>query len=81
MIEKLRFLGFGPFLAMAGYAQMGHFLAALDAQPQLEAWVPRIAFPSIEATAVDALNYTDLQASGSHDTGGCAGSHSIESLT
>ena len=47
---------------------MGHFMAALDTMPQLEAWVPKIAFPSIEATAVDALIYTYLQASSAHDT-------------
>lgn len=43
-------------------------MAALDTMPQLEAWVPKIAFPSIEAAAVDALIYTSLQASSAHDT-------------
>ena len=47
---------------------MGHLLAALDTKPNLEAWVPKIAFPSIEAAAVDALNYTDLRTSSAHDT-------------
>ena len=46
---------------------MGRFLAALDTKPQLEVWVPKIAFPSIEAAAVDALIYTYLQASSAHD--------------
>ena len=68
MIEKIRFIGLGLFLAMAGCAQMGHFLAALDTKPQLEAWGPGIVFPSIETAAVDALIYTYLQASSEQDT-------------
>ncbi len=44
MIEKIRFIGLGLFLAMAGCAQMGHFLAALDTKPQLEAWGPGVVF-------------------------------------
>jgi hypothetical protein len=68
MIEKIRFVGLGLFLAMAGCAQMGHFLAALDTKPRLEAWGPGIVFPSIETAAVDALIYTYLQASSEQDT-------------
>jgi hypothetical protein len=68
MIEKIRFIGLGLFLAMAGCAQMGHLSAARDTKPQLEAWGPETVFPSIEAAAVDALIYTYLQARNGHDT-------------
>jgi hypothetical protein len=47
---------------------MGHFLAALDTKPKLEAWGPETVFPSVETAAVDALIYTYLQASNAHDT-------------
>jgi hypothetical protein len=46
---------------------MGHFMATLDTQPQLEAWGPGTVFPSIESAAVDALIYTYLQASNERD--------------
>jgi hypothetical protein len=70
MREKLRFIGLGLIvtLAISGCAQSGHFPAGLDTRPQLEAWGPGTVFPSIEATAVDALVYTYLQASNAIDT-------------
>lgn len=67
MIEKLRFVGLGLILATVGCTHMGHFMAALDTKPQLEAWGPGTVFPSIEAAAVDALIYTYLQASNERD--------------
>ncbi len=70
MKEKLRLIGLSLIAALAtsGCAQMGHFLAALDTRPQLEAWGPGTVFPSIETAAVDALIYTYLLASNAHDT-------------
>ena len=55
-------------LTTSGCAQMGHFLAALDTKPRLEAWGPGIVFPSIETAAVDALIYTYLRATNENDT-------------
>ena len=46
---------------------MGHFQAALNTRPQLEAWGPETAFASIEDAAVDALTYTYLQARNEND--------------
>ncbi len=70
MREQLRFIGLGLIVALgtSGCAQMGHFLAALDTRPQLEAWGPETVFPSVETAAVDALIYTYLQASNGQDT-------------
>jgi hypothetical protein len=70
MRVKLRFIGLGLILALtiSGCAQMGHFLAALDTKPKLEAWGPGTVFPSVEIAAVDALIYTYLQASNANDT-------------
>ncbi len=69
MREKIRVIGLSLIAALAtsGCAQMGHFLAALDTKPRLEAWGPRIVFPSIETAAVDALIYTYLQARNEQD--------------
>jgi hypothetical protein len=58
MVAKIPLLGLALFLAISGWGKMRQFLAALDTKPQLEAWAPKIAFPRIEATAVDALIYT-----------------------
>ncbi len=70
MREKIRLIGLSLIAALAtsGCAQMGHFLAALDTKPQLEAWGPETVFPSIETAVVDALIYSYLQASNAHDT-------------
>jgi hypothetical protein len=70
MMDKIRLMGLGLVVALvaSGCSQMGHFLAALDTTPQLEAWGPGTVFPSIETAAVDALIYTYLQASNAHDT-------------
>ena len=69
MREKIRVIGLSLIAALAtsGCAQMGHFLAALDTKPRLEAWGPETVFPSIEAAAVDALIYTYLQARNDQD--------------
>ena len=69
MREQLRVIGLSLIAALAtsGCAQMGHFLAALDTKPRLEAWGPETVFPSIEAAAVDALIYTYLQARNDQD--------------
>ncbi|MCH8084270.1 MAG: hypothetical protein IH885_08540 [Myxococcales bacterium] len=69
MREQLRFIGLSLIAALAtsGCAQMGHFLAALDTKPRLEAWGPGIVFPSIETAAVDALIYAYLQARSEQD--------------
>jgi hypothetical protein len=70
MKDKIRFIGLSLIAALAtsGCSQMGHFMAALDTKPRLEAWGPETVFPSIEAAAVDALIYTYLQASNENDT-------------
>jgi hypothetical protein len=60
--------GFGQASPLDDVNGIGHRLAALNTKPQLGAWVPRIVFPDIEAAAVDALIYTDLQTSSAHDT-------------
>ncbi len=69
MREKIRVIGLSLIAALAtsGCAPMGHFLAALDTKPRLEAWGPETVFPSIEAAAVDALIYTYLQARNEND--------------
>ncbi len=69
MRQKLQFIGLSLIAALAtsGCAPMGHFLAALDTKPRLEAWGPETVFPSIEAAAVDALIYTYLQARNEND--------------
>jgi hypothetical protein len=69
MRVKLQIIGLGLIVALAtsGCARMGHFLAAFDARPHLEAWGPGTVFPSIESAAVDALIYTYLQARTEHD--------------
>ncbi len=69
MMDHIRLMGLGLIVALAtsGCAQMGHFMAALDTKPQLEAWGPGVVFPSIEAAAVDALIYTYLQARNEND--------------
>ena len=69
MRVRLRFIGWGLIVALAtsGCAPMGHFLAALDTKPRLEAWGPGTVFPNIEAAAVDALIYAYLQARNEHD--------------
>ncbi len=69
MREKIRVIGLSLIAALAtsGCAPMGHFLAALDTKPRLEAWGPETVFPSIEAAAVDALIYTYLQARNEQD--------------
>ena len=70
MREKLRLIGLSLIAALAtlGCAPMTHLLAALDTEPQLEAWGPGTTFPNIEAAAVDALIYTYLRASNDHIT-------------
>ena len=69
MRVRLRFIGWGLIVALAtsGCAPMGHFLAALDTKPRLEAWGPGTVFLNIEAAAVDALIYAYLQARNEHD--------------
>jgi hypothetical protein len=70
MSKNLRWIGLSLVVVLAtlGCAPMTRLVAALDTQPQLEAWGPESVFPSIEAAAVDALIYTYLQASNAHDT-------------
>jgi len=70
MSVELRFIGLGLALALAtsGCTPMGHFLAALDNKPQLEAWGPETVFPTVEDAAVDALIYTYLRAKTENDT-------------
>ncbi len=60
--------GFGQASPPDDVNGIEHRLAVPNTKPQLGAWVPRIVFPGIEAAAVDALIYTDLQTSSAHDT-------------
>ena len=70
MSVELRFIGLGLALALAtsGCTPTGHFLAALENKPQLEAWGPETVFPTVEDAAVDALIYTYLRAKTENNT-------------
>ena len=69
MSKNLRWIGLSLIVVLvtAGCAPMTHLVAGHGTKPQLEAWGPGTVFLSIEAAAVDALIYTYLQASSTHD--------------